>query len=179
MKIGWRSSVIYLLCPFSGSLGNFPNSNSVHPEGGVLCLACKWKSGTGHPKYVMAWWVLPRAVGICMRDPAWIVMSALTSNILYITKLPFYICIYPPVEHCSCSVRAIYVSGCGWILFRGRALFVVLGVLCQYRFRLLSFVVKGLSADSGLSGGAPSIDGAAPGITRGSGDIVGMQSIYL
>ena len=46
------------------------------------------------------------------------------------------------------------VGGCGRILVRGRELFVVFGVLYQYHFSLLSFVVKVLVTDPTVSDGA-------------------------
>ena len=46
------------------------------------------------------------------------------------------------------------VGGCGRILVRGSALFVVFGVLYSYRLRLLSFVVEVLGTDPGVSGSA-------------------------
>ena len=46
------------------------------------------------------------------------------------------------------------VGGSGQVLARGRALFVVYGVLHLYRLRLLSFVMEVLGTDPGVSSDA-------------------------
>ena len=56
-------------------------------------------------------------------------------------------------EWCPCLVCPMLVaSGCGRVLVRGRALFVVFGVLYWYCLRLLSLVVEVLGMDPGVSG---------------------------
>ena len=58
-------------------------------------------------------------------------------------------------EWCPCSVRPMLMaSGCGRILVRGCALFVVFVVLYWHCLRLLSFVGEVLVTDPGVPGGA-------------------------